>query len=266
MDLGLKGRVALVCAASQGLGKAAAIGFAAEGAHTVMCARGRKRLDAAADDIRRTALDRGVSVLPIVADLTKPGDVRRLVARTIGRFGRIDILVTNAGGPPVGTFRELDDATWDLGIRRNLMSTVRCVREVLPHMLRRKWGRVINITSLTAKQPVDDLIISSTVRPGILGLSKILANQYGGKGITFNNVAPGYILTARQKEIASARAGSTKIDLARYMRNLMRDVPIGRFGGPEELASVIVFLGSEKASYVNGATISVDGGLVKGLF
>ena len=266
MDLGLKGRVALVCAASQGLGKAAAIGFAREGAHTVICARGKKALLAAVKEIRRAAYDRTTTVLPVAADLTDPKDIKRLVATTVKRYGRIDILVTNAGGPPVGAFPDLDDETWNMGIARNLMSTIRCIREVLPYMQKRRWGRIINITSLTAKQPVNDLVISSTVRPGVLGLSKILANQYGKSGITFNNVAPGYMLTARQEEIALSRARSKGMSVARYMEELARDVPLGRYGNPDELANVIVFLGSERASYVNGATISVDGGLVKGLF
>jgi 3-oxoacyl-[acyl-carrier protein] reductase len=266
MDLGLEGRVAIVCAASQGLGKAAAIGFARERAHVVICARNRLRLAEAAKEISRETAVKTNEVLAVRADVTKPADIKNLVATAAKRFGRIDILVTNAGGPPVGTFPDLDDDAWGMGIMRNLMSTIRCIRAVLPHMQKQKWGRIINITSLAAKQPVNDLIISSTVRPGILGLSKILANQYGGDGITINNVAPGYMLTARQEEISKIRATSKGVSLDQYMEELARDVPLGRYGAPEELADVIVFLGSARASYVNGATISVDGGLIKGLF
>lgn len=265
MNLGLHGRVALICASSQGLGKAAAAGFAQEGAQVVISSRSRKNLAEAAGEIARSAGKQGGRVVQVVADVAKVKDIKKLVAGTIKEFGRIDILVTNAGGPPVAVFPDLDDAAWQAGLELNLMSTVRCIREVLPHMQKQKWGRIINITSLTAKQPANDLIISSTIRPGILGLAKVLANQYGKEGITVNNVAPGYIMTARQKEVSQARAAHKGISVEQYMQEVCRDVPIGRYGDPAELANVIVFLGSEKASFVNGATISVDGGLVKGL-
>ena len=263
MDLGLRGRVAIVCAASQGLGKAAAAGFAREGASVVVCSRDKKRLTRAGQEI--SAVDRSVRVLPVVADLRRPRDIKSLVAAAMKAFGRVDILVTNSGGPPVGTFPDLDDAAWEEGITLNLMSTIRCIKEVLPHMRNRRWGRIVNITSITAKQPAGDLIVSSTVRPGILGLTKVVANQFGSEGILINSVAPGYILTARQKEISASRAAKKGITLEEYMRELAQDVPVQRYGDPEELAAVIVFLASEKASFVTGATISVDGGLSRGL-
>ena len=266
MNLGLRGRVAIVCAASQGLGKAAAEGFAQEGARVVICSRDKKRVVASARQIRASAKSRSVSVIPVVADLSKAKDITRLVATAVRRFGRIDVLVTNAGGPPGGTFSELKDSAWKAGITLNLMSTIRCIREVLPYMRDRKWGRIINITSLTVKQPANDLIISSTVRPGILGLTKVLANQYGKDGITFNSVAPGYIMTARQEELGKARALKRGMSVSQFLLEQTKDVPLQRYGNPSELANVIVFLASEKASYVNGTTVSVDGGLVKGLF
>ena len=266
MDLGLKGRVAIVCAASQGLGKAAAEGFAQEGAHVVICARDKKRILVTAKQISASVRGRGVAVVPVVADLTRARDIRKLIGAAVREFNRIDILVTNAGGPPAGIFPDLNDTQWQTGIVLNLMSTIRSIREVLPHMQKRKWGRIINITSLTVKQPVNDLIVSSTVRPGILGLSKILANQYAKDGITINNVAPGYIMTARQEELSTVRAAKKGVSVEQYIRELSKEVPVGRYGSPSELANVIVFLASEKASYVNGTTISVDGGLVKGLF
>ena len=266
MDLGLKGKVALVCAASQGLGKATATGFAHEGSHVVICSRDKKRLLRTAREITRAAGEQKATVLPVVADLTKARDIRRLVATAIEKFGRIDILVANAGGPPVGVFPDLDDSTWSAGITLTLMSTVRCIREVLPHMRERKWGRIITITSMTAKQPINDLIISSTLRPGILGLSKILASQYARDGITVNTVAPGYMLTARQVEISAVRSAKKGVSLEQYLKELAQEVPLGRYGEPEELANVIVFLASTKSSYVNGATITVDGGLIRGLF
>ncbi|HUI08894.1 MAG TPA: SDR family oxidoreductase [Bacteroidota bacterium] len=263
MELGLRERVAVVCAASQGLGRAAAAGFAREGAHVVICSRDAKKLGAAAREIGGSAP--GARVLPVTADVTKPADIRRLVRKTLAEFGRIDVLVTNAGGPPVAAFPDLDDRTWQRGFELNLMSTIRLIREVLPAMQKRKWGRIINITSFVARQPVDDLIISSTVRPGIFGLSKILANQHSRDGILINSVVPGFILTARQQEISGARAKARGITPEAYIAEVAKAVPSGRMGRPEELADVIVFLGSERASYISGTTITVDGGLVKGI-
>jgi 3-oxoacyl-[acyl-carrier protein] reductase len=266
MDLGIQGRVAIVCASSQGLGRAAATGFAREGAHVVICSRDKKQLLATAKEIASLTTDRKVQVVPVVADLTKPAHIKRLVSTAIKKFGRIDILVTNAGGPPVAQFHDLDDATWEQGVNLTLMSAIRCIRAVLPSMQKRRWGRIVAITSITAKQPLDDLIISSTLRPGILGLGKVLANQYGKDGILVNCVTPGFILTARQEEIGKVRAAKKGITVEEYRNEFARTVPVGRYGNPEELANVIVFLGSERASYVNGATIAVDGGLAKGLF
>jgi 3-oxoacyl-[acyl-carrier protein] reductase len=266
MDLGLRGRVAIVCAASQGLGKATATEFSREGAHVVLCSRDKKRIRAAADEIRKALPDAPGTLLPLVADVTNPRHIKALVARTVREFGRIDVLVTNAGGPPVALFPDLDDATWEAGVQLTLMSTVRLIREVLPHMQKRKWGRIVNITSLSAKQPLNDLIVSSTLRPGILGLAKVLANQNGKEGVLINSVAPGYFMTARQEEISHTRAAKKGITVEQYLQELTKDVPLGRAGKPEELAAVIVFLSSEKASYVTGTTIGVDGGLVKGLF
>lgn len=266
MDLGLRGRVALVCAASQGLGKAAALGFAREGAHVVICSRQRKTLQMAADEIRAAAGDRQVQVVPVAADLTKPRQITSVVASTAKRFGRIDVLVTNAGGPPVGAFPDLDDETWEKGVALTLMSTVRMIRAVLPHMQKRKWGRIVNITSIAAKQPINDLIISSAIRPGILGLSRVLGSQYAKEGILVNSVAPGFMRTARMEQIGAARAKEAGIAIDDYFLKAARDIPLGRYGEPEELANMIVFLGSERASYITGTTMSVDGGLLKGLF
>jgi 3-oxoacyl-[acyl-carrier protein] reductase len=265
MDLGLRGRVAVVCAASQGLGKATAQGLFNEGAHVVISARDAGRLEAAAREIAGAGSQDGAKILPVVADVTNPEQIKDLVAATVREFGKVDILVTNAGGPPVASFPDLDDALWEKGISLNLMSTIRCIREVLPHMRKGKWGRIIAITSITAKQPIDDLVISSTVRPGILGLTHVLSNQYASEGILVNSVTPGFILTARQKEISDARAASRGITTDQYTEGIVRDVPVKRYGTPEELANVIVFLASERASFVTGATIAVDGGLTRGI-
>ena len=266
MDLGIRGRVAIVCAASQGLGKAAALGFAREGANVVICARDRTRLAATAKELNSAIGDQTIKVLPVAADLSNARAIVSLIQKTLREFGRIDILVTNAGGPPVATFPDLDDSRWRAGIELNLLSTIRCSRGVLPHMQQRKWGRIINITSISAKQPIPDLVISSTVRPGILGLSRVLATQYAKDGILINSVAPGYFLTARQKEIGTKRASEKGMTLEEYLQQAATDIPMHRYGDPEELASVIVFLGSERASYITGTTLSVDGGLSRGLF
>ena len=264
MELGLLNRVAIVCAASQGLGKAAAAGFAREGAHVVICSRDSRKLAAAAKEIQAVAAD-GARVLAVTADLTKPAHIKRLFRTALRTFRRIDILVTNAGGPPVAAFADLDDRTWERGIELNLMSTIRCIREALPVMRKQQWGRIINITSFVAKQPADDLVISSTVRPGILGLSKVLANQFTREGILVNSVAPGFILTARQQEIGAVRAKAAGLAPEEYIEKSAKAIPAGRFGTPEELAGVIVFLGSERASYISGTTVNVDGGFMKGI-
>lgn len=264
MELGLRNRLAIVCAASQGLGKATATLFAQEGAHVVICSRDSRKLAAAAKEIQAVAAS-GVRVLAVTADLTKPAHIKRLFRTAHRTFGRIDVLVTNAGGPPVAAFSDLDDRTWQRGIDLTLMSTVRCIREALPVMQKQHWGRIINITSFVAKQPADDLVISSTVRPGILGLSKVLANQFTREGILINSVAPGFILTARQQEISAVRAKAAGITPSEYVEKSGKAIPAGRFGTPEELANVIVFLGSERASYISGTTVNVDGGFMKGI-
>jgi len=264
MDLGLHGRVAVVCAASQGLGKAVALGLAREGAHTVICSRKGRHIAAAAREIAADPRVRS-TVVPMVADLTRPVDIRRLIERTLKRFGRLDILVTNAGGPPVADFEDLDDRTWQRGIQLTLMSAVRCIRAALPQMRKQRWGRIINITSIAARQPIDDLVISSTLRPGILGMTKVLANRHAHEGITVNSVAPGFILTARQEEIAQARGKAQGLSQAAYLKRVAREIPARRLGRPEELAHVIVFLASERASYLTGTTVGVDGGLSRGL-
>ena len=265
MDLGIHGRAAVVCAASKGLGKATALALAREGANVAVCARELKGLETAAAEIRSAAAA-GVRILPIPADLTRADEITRLIEAAVAEFGRLDILVTNAGGPPVATFPELDDDMWERGLTLTLKSTIRCIRAALPHMRRQKWGRIVNITSISARQPINDLVISSTARPGILGLSKVLANQYASEGILVNSVTPGYILTDRQREIGNARAAARGVPLEEVLGSIAREIPAGRLGTPAELADVIAFLCSERAGYVTGTAIAVDGGMAKGLF
>ncbi len=258
MDLGIRGRTAIVTAASKGMGKACALGLASEGARVAMCARTPADLEAAADEVRKQT---GAEVLAVPADVTSLDAVRALVARTRAAFGPVDILVANAGGPPRGTFAELDDAKWQGAFDLSLLSTVRLIREVLPDMTARRWGRVITIQSSSVKQPIDGLLLSNAVRPGVGGLMKTLASEYGGHNVLFNTVCPGRILTDR----FLGGAGVSGQPREEYVARESADIPLGRIGTPEEFANVVVFLASEKASYVTGVTLQVDGGLIRGL-
>ncbi len=262
MELGLKDKVAFVAASSQGLGKAAALSLAKEGARIVICARNEHTLKATEAAIRSLT---GVQVFSQTADVSKPEEIDRAVLAAVKHYGTIDILVNNAGGPPAGKISAMTDQDWERGFELTMMSMIRMTRAVLPFMEQQKWGRVISIVSLSAKQPIDDLMISSTLRPGILGLTKILANQYGRHGITVNSVCPGYILTQRQQELGAARSKEKNISMEEYLKESSQNIPVGRLGRPEELGDVIAFLASERASFINGANILVDGGQAKGI-
>jgi 3-oxoacyl-[acyl-carrier protein] reductase len=262
MDLGLKGKVALVAAASRGLGKAVAWEFAREGAHVAICARGEEVLSATALEI---AADTGGEVFPVVADVTKPEDIQRLVSAVEERFGQIDILVNNAGGPPTGTFMGFDDEAWETALQLNLMSTVRLCRAVLPGMRSRRWGRIVNMTSASVKQPIDGFILSSTARSGVVGMAKTLANECAAEGITVNNVCPGWTLTDRVKSLAEERAAKEGKTIQDVVDDYAADIPARRLGHPDELAALVAFLASERAAYITGTTIQVDGGYVRSL-
>ncbi|PYN94484.1 MAG: 3-oxoacyl-ACP reductase [Candidatus Rokuibacteriota bacterium] len=258
MDLGLTGKTALVTAASKGLGKACALGFAAEGARVAMCARTEADLTAAADEIRGKT---GADVLALRADVTRAEDVTTLISRTLERFGGIDVLVANCGGPPRGGIGEMTDEQWRQAFDVSVLSTVRLIRGVLPSMRARRWGRVLTIQSVSVKQPVDGLLLSNAVRPGVAGLVKTLSPELGRDNITINVVCPGPIMTDRFLSGAS-QAGVPVDD---YVKTAAKGVPLGRIGTPEELASVVVFLASERASYVTGVALQVDGGVVRGI-
>ncbi len=262
MDLGLKGKVALVAAASKGLGKAVAMELAGEGARVAICARGEDTLRATADEIGARAKS---EVLAVAADVTVAEDVEGLVAETLNYFGRIDVLVNNAGGPPAGYFLEFGDEDWQAAFELNLLSTVRLIRAVLPGMKQRRWGRIVNITSVAVKQPVDNLILSNAVRSGVVGLAKTLATQLAAEGITVNNVCPGYTLTDRVRGLAQAQAERDGLAYDEVLARFARDVPMGRLGQPEELAALVAFLASERAGYITGQSIAVDGGYVRGI-
>lgn len=262
MDLGLKGKVALVAAASEGLGKASALALGQEGAKLVICSRSEKNIESAAGEIRGKS---GATVLPVVADVSKRDDLKKFVAMAVKEFGTVHVLVNNAGGPPTGHVLTLPDEEWEKGVQLTLMSVVRLAREVLPLMEKQKWGRIITILSLVAKQPINELLISSTLRPGIMGLTKILSNQYAKENITVNCLSPGSILTKRQEELGAARAADKKMTFEEYIAEGVKGIPAGRFGRPEEIGNVVAFLASEQASYINGVDVLVDGGAVKGI-
>jgi len=262
MDLGLRDKIALVAASSQGLGRACAHALSAEGAKVTICARDDRTLRAAADEI---ANDTGNQVLAIVADLTSARDCRQVVQETVDFFGGLHVLVTNNGGPPAGYFLELDDNEWYRAVDLTLMSTIRLIRAAIPHMQEQQWGRIINITSVSVKEPLDDLILSNSLRPGVVGMARTLANQLAVHGITVNNVLPGYILTDRVQELAETRAKAQGITPGEVLAGFAEPVPMGRIGKPEELAAVVAFLASTQASYVNGTSILVDGGRYRGL-
>ncbi len=263
MDLGLNGKVAIVSASSKGLGKACALGFAREGAKVVICARNKDELEKAKIEIENATNN---DVLSIQADVTNYDDVKKLVKSTVEKFGTVHILVTNAGGPPAGYFENFSDDDWENAFRLNFMSTVRLIREVLPYMKSQNWGRIINITSVTVKQPIDNLILSNAIRMSVLGLAKTLALQLAKYNILINNVAPGYTLTDRVKFVIEQRAKDTGKTFDEVKSELAKDIPLGRLAEPEELANVVVFLASEKASYITGATIPVDGGWIRGVY
>ncbi len=263
MELGLKDKVAIVSASSKGLGKACAIGLAREGAKVVICARNLTELEKAKTEIEDNSNN---DVLAIQADVTNYDDIKKLVNSTVEKFGTVHILVTNAGGPPAGYFENFSDDDWENAFNLNFMSTVRLIREVLPFMKSQRWGRIINITSVTVKQPIDNLILSNSIRMSVLGLAKTLALQLAKYNILVNNVAPGYTLTDRVKFVLEQKAKDTGKTIEEVKSELAKDIPLGRLAEPEELANLVVFLASEKASYITGATIPVDGGWIKGIY
>ncbi len=263
MDLQIKNKVAIVAAASQGLGRATALGLAREGARLTICARGAEELEKTAREIRE---ETSAEVLAIAADVSRTEDIRNVVSETLEKYSTVDILVNNAGGPPVGGFLDFSLDNWQKAVELNLFSTITFCREVIPHMRKNNWGRIVNITSVAVKEPIDGLILSNTVRAGVTGLAKSLSKEFGRYNITVNNICPGRILTDRIIHLASMRAKKEGKTVDEALASMGSDIPVGRIGRPEELANLAVFLASERASYITGTSIQVDGGLVKGLF
>lgn len=263
MDLGLKDRVAIVAASSKGLGKAVAQGLAREGARLALCSRNEATLIATGEEIRR---ETGAALLVRALDVTRYESVRRFVQATLERFERIDICVANAGGPPAKPFSETTIEDWEKGVNLNLMSTLYFAREVLPAMKKQRWGRFIAITSTAVKQPIDNLVLSNSVRSAVAGLVKTLANEYGPYNVLVNNVCPGYTRTARLDELAGKLAAAEGVEPKEIHERWAFQVPLHRLGRPEEFANLVVFLASERASYITGVSIAVDGGFVKGIY
>jgi 3-oxoacyl-[acyl-carrier protein] reductase len=262
MELGLKGRSVIVAASSEGIARAAADKFAAEGAKVAMCSRDGAKLNAAAEAIRRR---HSAQVFAAPLDVTDEAAVHQFVDQVALEFGGIDVCVTNAGGPPAKMFLSTTTPEWHRAAELNFMSIVHFARAVIPLMQRQRWGRIVTITSVSVRQPVSDLIYSNAIRAGVLGLVKSLSNEFGKDGITVNNVGPGYTATERLNSLLQKRASEKKIGLAEYAARLGADAPLKRIGQPEEVADAIVWLASERASYITGQTLLVDGGLYNGL-
>jgi 3-oxoacyl-[acyl-carrier protein] reductase len=263
MDLGLEGKSVIVMAASKGLGKATALQFAAEGAHVVISSRNEVDLIAAVKEIQESTANNNVTYK--TCDVTNPKDIKELVQYTIVKNGTVDVLVNNAGGPPAGGFKNFDDAAWQGAFELNLLSFVRAIREVLPYMQKQKRGHIINFTSSSMKQTIDNLILSNTFRAGVVGLAKSLSQELAKDNILINTIGPGRIATDRVAHLDKIRADELGESYEEVKKSTEESIPMGRYGQPEEFAKQAVFLCSGANTYVTGQTLLVDGGHVKAL-
>jgi len=253
MDLGLKDKVVFVAASSQGLGKAVAVEMAKEGAHLAICGRNSERLEATKLEIEKLGDGR---VMAISGDLSKPEDRNTILEGVLKHYGKVDILVTNTGGPPSGRFEELTEADWNNSYQLLLGSAVSLIKGVIPGMKAQSWGRIITITSISVKQPVENLVLSNSVRASVVGLMKTLASELGAHNITVNNIMPGYTQTNRLLSLIESNPS---------FNSAIDEIPLKRFGTPEEFAAAVTFIASERASYITGTSLAVDGGWIKNI-
>jgi len=262
MDLGLRGKVALVAAASKGLGRAVAEELAAEGAQLAICSRDARAIEAVGRDIAAAS---GATVLARAADVSSTADIASFVDATLERFGRVDVLFTNSGGPPPGRFETLDAAAWQKAAELTLFAPVEFARRVLPRMKERRWGRILNVTSIAVKQPIENLMLSNSLRAAVTGWARTLANEVAPFGITVNNLMPGYTRTERVEELVQLAAKRDGISEEQATQRIVREIPIGRLAEPREFAALAAFLASERASYITATSIPADGGWIKTL-
>ena len=254
MELGLKNKVAFVAASSQGLGKSVALELAQEGAKLIICGRHYDTLEKTKQEIEKQT---GAEVLALAGDLSVPAEREQIIKSSLQAYNTIDILVTNTGGPPTGKMEELKQQDWDKAYHNLLSSVVGLINGFLPGMKKQQWGRIISITSMAVKQPVNNLMLSNSVRASVVGLMKTLSNEVALYNITVNNVMPGYTETERLKELIEANPS---------FASAKTEIPMGRFGKPEEFGAAVTFLASERASYITGVSLAVDGGWIKSIF
>jgi 3-oxoacyl-[acyl-carrier protein] reductase len=262
LDLGIRGKVALVSASSRGLGRAIAEELAAEGVNLVVCARGEDALRQTADEIRKRT---GVEVIDVAADVSDPAGLDRVASAALKKFGKVDILVTNSGGPPSGPFESLTPEMWDAAVRLLLTSAVGLARAVLPGMKERRWGRILNVTSIAVKQPIDGLMLSNSLRAAVTGFARTLANEVAPFNVTVNNLMPGYTRTDRVEQLARAAGERSGASVKDAFAKWEKEIPMGRLGEPREFAALAAFLASERASYITGSSIAVDGGWIRSI-
>jgi 3-oxoacyl-[acyl-carrier protein] reductase len=264
MDLEIRGRVAMVAAASKGIGKGVARALLEEGARVSICARSPEPLEAAGRELASAA--NGGDVFAWPCDVSREEDLAQWHRETERRLGPVDILVTNTGGPPAARFLDLSEAQWRAGVESTLMNVVRLCRLVLPGMRERRWGRIVHLTSLVAKQPIDLLTISSTLRAGLSALTRTMASQLAGDGVLVNALLPGHILTDRQAHLNEIRSKEEGVPVEEYAERVQKTIPLRRYGSPREIGDVVAFLCSERASYVTGVSLQVDGGVIRSTF
>jgi 3-oxoacyl-[acyl-carrier protein] reductase len=265
MDLEIRGRVAMVAAASKGIGKGIARALLGEGARVSICSRSPESLEAARAELEEAAGEGG-QILAFPCDVSKPDDLTRWHETTVRDLGPVEILVTNTGGPPAARFLDLSEAQWQSGVESTLMNVVRLSRLVLPGMRERRWGRIVHLTSFVAKQPVDLLTISSTLRAGLSALTRAMASQFASYGISVNAVLPGHVMTDRQVHLNEIRSREEGIPIDDYARRVQASIPMGRYGTTREIGDVVAFLCSERGGYVTGVSLPVDGGVIQSTF